>query len=475
MHFKKKYTISLCLLMLAHFIIYPAIVRADLNADLNSFWNDLGGSNNLTGPTAFKSQAASYYSLGNVRSRVPSRTSQFGSFTLPSVEAGCGGIDIHSGALSIISADELVQTAKSIMANAVGFAFDLALETLSPVLAESMKNLRDLQNRMNQFNINSCQSAVGIVGAVWPKTTLARDKICASLGTSQGVFTDYAAARHGCGTSVGQESVADEQTPESLPNPVNIAWHLLHGDDGGIGDFLASNEDLAELVMTMTGTVIINDGDVRAIRAVGSNDEILDIILTGSTTTGSTIQLLDCGTDTSECINPQFSSSTSLTEAASFRGRVGALIDSLRTKIRNEGAGALPPTIAEQALVNATSIPLYRILNVYAAYAGPVIDVESESLKDFVATDMALSYVRSLIEQSLLRAANSRYAGHPVIESWLRTMRDLQLQIHNRHILHQQQTSRAFDMVERVHFIEQHLASRQGFLIPASADRTTEE
>ena len=53
---------------------------------------------------------------------------------------------------------------------------------------------------MNNLSINSCEMAQGLVGGVWPKGDLADKAICEAIGNSEGIFTDYAAAKHGCGT-----------------------------------------------------------------------------------------------------------------------------------------------------------------------------------------------------------------------------------------------------------------------------------
>ena len=40
--------------------------RADVASEMNSFFSDVGGAANVTGPSAFQGQSAGYYSLGNV-------------------------------------------------------------------------------------------------------------------------------------------------------------------------------------------------------------------------------------------------------------------------------------------------------------------------------------------------------------------------------------------------------------------------
>src|SRR3546814_7061651 len=48
---------------------------------------------------------------------------------------------------------------------------------------------------MNALNISSCETAQALVGSVWPKGDLADKAICEAIGNSDGIFSDYAAAK----------------------------------------------------------------------------------------------------------------------------------------------------------------------------------------------------------------------------------------------------------------------------------------
>ena len=61
-----------------------------------------------------------------------------------------------------------------------------------------MKYINTLANTINNANINSCETAAGLVGTVWPKTHVAQQQVCQDIGYSQGMFTDWADARQGC-------------------------------------------------------------------------------------------------------------------------------------------------------------------------------------------------------------------------------------------------------------------------------------
>ena len=121
-------------------LLFPSPSNADVLSEMQSFWQ--GTVSNVTGPTAFDGQASGHWTLGNLYMRAPVRSEQIATVNLPSFRAGCGGIDAFAGAFSFIDSDQLVAFARSVAQNAAGFAFELALETISPVIAETMSKLR---------------------------------------------------------------------------------------------------------------------------------------------------------------------------------------------------------------------------------------------------------------------------------------------------------------------------------------------
>lgn len=63
---------------------------------------------------------AGYYSLGNVWTRFPQKTTNIANLQLLRARAGCGGIDIFAGSFSFINASEIVALLKAVANNAVG-------------------------------------------------------------------------------------------------------------------------------------------------------------------------------------------------------------------------------------------------------------------------------------------------------------------------------------------------------------------
>ena len=216
---------------------------ADVLSEMTNFWR--GAAVNTTGPTAFQGQASGHWTLGNLYLRAPVRSEQIATVNMPSFRAGCGGIDAFAGAFSFINSDQLVAFGRAVAQNAVGFAFELALETISPVIAETMAKLRALAQWVNDRNLNSCETAQALVGAVWSKNDRASASICAAIGTSaRASSADYAAAKHGCGSEGKRNSTlasASGPMADQVPVNVNYAWKAVRASS-----FLSGDTQLAE-------------------------------------------------------------------------------------------------------------------------------------------------------------------------------------------------------------------------------------
>lgn len=81
------------------------------------------------------------------------------SIQLPSISAGCGGIDAFAGAFSMITKDELVQVARGIAAGAPGYFFNLAIDSVCPTCGANMKELSRKLNSFNELTRDACNTA----------------------------------------------------------------------------------------------------------------------------------------------------------------------------------------------------------------------------------------------------------------------------------------------------------------------------
>ena len=87
---------------------------------------------------------------------------------MPGINAGCGGIDMFMGGFSHISKDALIAALRNIGTNAAGYAFKLGIKTIALMIDGVMEDLNNLATKINQANINSCETASTLLGGLWP-------------------------------------------------------------------------------------------------------------------------------------------------------------------------------------------------------------------------------------------------------------------------------------------------------------------
>ncbi|WP_414651038.1 conjugal transfer protein TraH, partial [Enterobacter hormaechei] len=142
-------------------LVCSTTVSADVNSDMNTFFNKLGFDSNTSQPQVWQGQAAGYATGGSLYARTQVKTVQLISMTLPDINAGCGGIDAYLGSFSFINSDQLQRFAKQIMSNAAGYFFDLALQTTVPEIKTAKDFLQKMASDINSMNLSSCQAAQG--------------------------------------------------------------------------------------------------------------------------------------------------------------------------------------------------------------------------------------------------------------------------------------------------------------------------
>lgn len=225
----------------------PAV--ADMNSDMNQFFDKLNFASNTTAPAVWQGQAAGYISGGSIYARTGVKQIQLISMSLPDINAGCGGIDAYLGAFSFINGEQLQRFTKQIMSNAAGYFFDLALQTTVPELKDAKDFIQKMASDINSMNMSSCQAAQGIVGGLFPRTQVYQQKICQDIAGESNIFADWAASQQGCTVGGKMNSVLDkagDKDKERISKNINIMWDALSKNR-----MFDGNKELKEFVMTL--------------------------------------------------------------------------------------------------------------------------------------------------------------------------------------------------------------------------------
>lgn len=428
-------------------------IDASVSNDLGNFFNGLGFSENATNPSAYHGQEAGYYTGGSLYARNSVRDYQLVSTQLPSVRAGCGGIDLYTGGFSFINSSNLVDAMENIANSAVTYAVMLGIETVTPEIANEMQTLQGYANKINQSNISSCEAAASLDGAIWPKTDAAQQQVCQSIGTSSGIYTDYTKARMECGdggkrVSTLNNAKNDPAYKDMVIQNTNIAWKALQKNN-----FFNSDYQLDELLMSLSGTIIIKSGandsapnQFAVLPSLAGNQQLIKAIMYGGQ--GS---FYHCDS-TSDCLNPSLQN-ISVNTKEGLVNQVRALLEDMYNHILTD----TPITHEEIGLLQSTNIPLYKMLNVEAAYTGGSSVLDLESYAELIATDILNQYLNENLD-IIQKSAGVLQYPQAILSAFNTGMEQARTDVAKIHEKDRQAVDLNLQLIQRTQLMEQQLS-----------------
>ncbi len=380
------------------FSLLPEIAAAkSVASSMEDFWENSGGTySNGTEAQSYQIQGAGYYTGGNFRARTNIVDVRPLSITPPGIRAGCGGIDIYTGAFSYANTDQYIALLKAIPSNAIGFAFNLALETMSPAIKGTVDQLQSVLDKINNMNINSCDMGKALVGGL-SSAVGRQEEYCKTTANSQGWATDFARAKNECGTG-GKSSQYLKQGNsvhgDQRAVDINVAWEVLKKSQVVSAD---SDPELAEFIQTLTGTIIIkaptNDNAGPEIIYKPNftvNEDTIKTILDGGQ-----IKVIACD-EKDKCLNT-FEKTITLTADKAFRKKVADILNEISTKIATKSKFEAK----HKDLINNTSIPVYKAMLVRQTYfkssAANAINIDLYS--SLIAVDLLYNYLDQILKQ----------------------------------------------------------------------------
>ena len=248
----------------------PLYAHAELNKDMADMFNSMGSETNYTQAGAFHGQAGSLYTSGSFSVRNPSSSLTPMNIQLPSIQAGCGGIDFFGGAFSFANKEQFIAFTRNLGNQAAGVAFDLALKALDPMIQDAIGGIRDMVNRINQANLESCEAAKQVAGGVMGMVGTSITNQCQATSVGRGSADDGSDARWMCQFGNNLVKEADHARGKDTPQDTisftggNLAYQSLRKKYGNLSD------DDMDILISLTGTVVfappkeISDKEVQA-------------------------------------------------------------------------------------------------------------------------------------------------------------------------------------------------------------------
>ena len=449
--------------------VYSMGAPADLESDMNNFFDGVNLTN-VTRPGVYEGQSAGYYTGGSLFVRVPQRNYSLLDVQWPRARAGCGGIDLFAGGFTFINSDELIAMLRNVGSAAVSYAFMLALRTITPQIASTIEQLQEWAQRFNLGNINSCEQARNIIGAGMKQLGVQNAACVMERIETQG--ESWAEARIACGTGGRRsESLNRAGNRADLDNVLlegNMAWRALMRND-----FFRADLRLAELVMNLSGSLIIgrvdpnSDDSQLQYRFVPSllqdqrGEILLRLLLEGSAV--DEVEIFACGAPVAGLTAESQRACTTLTTrdvriapGRSLRGRVEEMLRSISDKIR---ADTMLNT-SEQALLENVTLPVHKYLTVRAAFLFSSNDFDLGRYATLIAKDLALKYLVDLIGKLAASAATMGVRDDDKIIAFQQQLRDARNRLAGLGGDLHRQFNEALDLTRDTRFYEQALATR---------------
>ncbi|MDB2613586.1 conjugal transfer protein TraH [Chlamydiales bacterium] len=461
--------------MIKHWIIFSILLIQSLSAEkdhnktsrMMEYYNKYAGysnsQSNYTAPSAYEGQVAGYANGGGVVIRNPVSNVQPIGIKTPGFNVGCGGIDMHAGGISWANKEELINTLKNTLDGVKGYAFLLALETISPQIANNLKQIQSWANDINSIGMNSCELSSMIAGSVLPQKEMTSSHICRNLQSEKNFAQDYISARHGCGTTKGQSDLEinakklDSSLDDILGHNFNLCWEVIKKSD------LWDSKSLEEMerIMTMVGTIVFKEGKLDNIYP----PKIMDNSYLNKLLLGGKIRVYKCdeginsySSTKSKCLTIKVQEDVVRYNDA-YQSKVLGLLQSISEKIISDN----PLNEDEKKLVEFSRIPIFKYLCTSIAYqGGDKQPIDIYNVSEVIGLQLLMDETKSVI-YSLKKAAVSLRMGQVDSTEIDVFLRDLEMveNVLSDHISKQRQLDFCEQMyLEKINLMEQELSRR---------------
>jgi conjugative transfer pilus assembly protein TraH len=263
------------------FLLHATVAQATLQNEMLGMFNSMS---NVTEGGYHQSMGRGVVQGPGVAIRNNRVRTDLMNFRPPSISAGCGGIDMFMGSFSFISADQFVHLMEAVATNAAGYAFKLAVSTMCPSCDAAVSHLQNIITKLNGMAGDSCKIAeegVNLARDAMDSTGLSKSieagplaSMNVAAGTVDDAFKGFLNTLN-TGSNIGKASAADVNAMLG-----NVAWKVLQRNNFMSSAFSSGDNDLAEALMSVTGTVIgskKDEGDDAAGPSIEPHMPILKI------------------------------------------------------------------------------------------------------------------------------------------------------------------------------------------------------
>lgn len=408
-------------------IVVSCAISTSSFAKIDSFEKhvkNMGFITNNTKSGVMQDQQAGYYTGGSITMRGLVSNTSLVNIQLPSINAGCGGIDLFKGAFSFIDQDGFDNLITSIAQGALGYAVELGLDTLSSQIGNVLKGLRREVNFINSQNINSCQMAAALVSGPFPKSEAAQRMACQAREMGGSKVVDHFTSRHECSkkndSDIDKGNGGNRNLESVLGTEYNLVYKALKKNN-------ITDEHLISLLMSTSGTYISRMESGKRVfefkPSLFKDLKNLESLLKGSKAGGDG-KVYTCRQGNSECLYLDAGSISFSDQNNALNNKIEALLKSIISKIltekgpirsaassESEGSGTSSASASsanegvpivfspeEDKLISTSTVPILKIITLESMLKGGDVSLGVGEYVEVITFDLLINYLEELLD-----------------------------------------------------------------------------
>lgn len=378
---------------------------ASIQGELAKVWQSLGSEVVSNGSAYYQGQRGGHYTMGSVYMARQRKNRPLLSVNFPEInlDKSCYNQGVlNFGGISFISGEELKNKLQNIAQQSGMMMVYLGVSSISPVVGETLQEVYSKLQELGGFLSDECQAAKQIVGmagdALGQHSAMARD-IFASIKTEQGSKGNLSEAykMFPKGKDKALEAAAKKDERKTVQN-INLAWKALEKIAG-------RNNEIKELMMTISGTVVIRANskdadsppDVQYISSQITSPSLLEALMKGN----QSMPLISCGSDKDKCLKTELKA-RNVSLAESFEAKVSEYFQLFRNALENdeelEDKG--------QTFLAKSGLPIFKMYDVIFQHSKGNTEYEQGILIEMVAWNILYNYLADLLKEADEAASN---------------------------------------------------------------------
>ncbi len=445
-------------------ILNANIALASIDNELQSVWSSLGGTSVSNSASFYQGQKAGHYSMGSMYFSRPKKNRPLVSVNFPEIDfdKSCYSQGVlNFGGISFISGSELKDKIKTIgQQSGLMFAY-LGLSSLSPMVGETLQEVYSKLQELGGFLSDECQAAkqiVGFAGDFLTQNSEMAKNIYTKMNLSEGKKNDLSSSYRDFPKNKSKllDDAADKDEKMILEN-VNLAWKALEKLK-----INGSNNELKELMMTISGTIIITSNgngmpNYQYISSKITSPSLLEALIKGS----RNMKVLQCDvSDTKKCLKAK-EKDKYIKKEDGFEERVVGFLNKIRKALEDDTELG----VGEQHFLANSGIPAYAIYEKLYQYTNGNPEYEQGLLVELISWNILYNYLSEILKEVNEAANNLQIAANTELKEFKDSIKNAQKLLTEYEMTDLSRYKLQLQMIKRAEGMEDAMASEVSQLL----------